>query len=619
VLVVSSDPAHSLADALAIELSREPRPIHAPELHAAELDADRALTRWLKERDEAIRTIANRGTYLDEEDIDRFLSLSFPGVDELVGLIELVRLSRTREFDEVVIDTAPTGHTLRLLQMPETLARLAQVFDDMHAKHRFLASSLGGSWNGDFADQAIADIEREAAELRALLERASFTWVTLPEELPFRESEHGVRALTQLGMKVGVIVVNRVWPEPDRACAFCSPRVEDESTWRRRIVDTFGDRHTVLEVPARIEEPRGVDALFEVAASVRVPGFGKGARKKKRSVEEFDATIIGAGPAPNPIAKSVKLVIVGGKGGVGKTTVAAAMAIELAEARPEARVLVLSTDPAHSLGDALDHRLSDQARTFGGPENLRARELDAVGAWEVERQRYRESIEDLFSSIFRGRMDATFDRAVMEDLLDLAPPGIDELFAIVSILDALVSEDPQYDLVVLDTAPTGHTLRLLALPEKALEWVHALMSVLLKYRNVVGLGELASDLTDLARRLRALIALLRDPARAAFVIVTRPAELPRLETERLARDLRHLHVPIAAIVANAVTQPGCSRCAAAAELEKPELDRLEHLAPRVARFRKLLVARAVYPAPRGPAVLRLWRDTWSCAGYAPGS
>jgi arsenite-transporting ATPase len=168
-----------------------------------------------------------------------------------------------------------------------------------------------------------------------------------------------------------------------------------------------------------------------------------------------------------------------------------------------------------------------------------------------------------------------------------------------------------YDLVVVDTAPTGHTLRLLSLPEKALEWVHALMNVILKYRSVIGLGELASDLIQLARRLRTLIALLSDPAKCAFVIVTRPAALPRLETERLARDLRRLRVPVAAIVANAVVEPTCARCAAAAETERTELEHIQRLASRAARSARLLTTPAVYPGPRGIAALSAWRASWS--------
>src|ERR1700757_2860519 len=97
----------------------------------------------------------------------------------------------------------------------------------------------------------------------------------------------------------------------------------------------------------------------------------------------------------------------------------------------------------------------------------------------------------------------------MEDLLDLAPPGIDEIFAIVSLVDALepatkARRRAPWDTVVVDTAPTGHTLRLLRMPSIAREWTHALLGVLLKYRRVLGLGELASDVLAFARRLRAL-------------------------------------------------------------------------------------------------------------------
>jgi arsenite-transporting ATPase len=292
-------------------------------------------------------------------------------------------------------------------------------------------------------------------------------------------------------------------------------------------------------------------------------------------------------------------------------------------------VLVLSTDPAHSLGDALGVTLSDVARAIpGGPPNLQARELDAAHAWAVERDRYRQGIDDLFASIFRGKMNAAFDRVVLEDLLDLAPPGIDELLALVTILDALVpAAGPRrkrakaglYDLVVVDTAPSGHTVRLLGLPEKALEWVHALMSVILKYRSVIGLGDFASDLTQLARRLRALIALLADPEKSAFVIVARPARLPRLETERLARELHDLRVPVAAIIANAVTEPTCDRCSAAAETERSELAPLARLAERVARSPRLVLGPAVYPGPRGIPELRRWRGSWSPPSGTPSS
>src|SRR5205085_3813203 len=129
VAVVSTDPAHSLGDALGRRLGSAPRrvPTRTGRLDAIELDADRALARWLARRRPILRTIAERGTYLDDEDLERLLRLSFPGVDELMALVELARLAGRGAYDEVVVDTAPTGHTLRLLDMPQTLQRIAAV------------------------------------------------------------------------------------------------------------------------------------------------------------------------------------------------------------------------------------------------------------------------------------------------------------------------------------------------------------------------------------------------------------------------------------------------------------------------------------------------------------
>src|SRR5690349_7528150 len=117
----------------------------------------------------------------------------------------------------------------------------------------------------------------------------------------------------------------------------------------------------------------------------------------------------------------------------------------------------------------------------------------------------------------------------MRELIDLAPPGLDELLALVSLLDAL--EDGAEPLVVLDSAPTGHALRVLTLPDAALQWVHAALELLLKYHSEA--HDLARELLQAARRLRALRALLRDANVCRVIAVTRPAALPRQETKRL--------------------------------------------------------------------------------------
>ena len=132
--------------------------------------------------------------------------------------------------------------------------------------------------------------------------------------------------------------------------------------------------------------------------------------------------------------------------------------------------------------------------------------------------------------------------------MNLAPPGIDELFGILSVVDARAD----YDVIVVDTAPTGHALRLLEMPDAAREWMQVLLRVLLKYRSLVRPGQLAAELVDVSKSIRELQALLRDATQTRFIVVTRAAEVPRRETERLLARLRRLHLSTPAVVVQRV-------------------------------------------------------------------
>jgi arsenite-transporting ATPase len=291
---------------------------------------------------------------------------------------------------------------------------------------------------------------------------------------------------------------------------------------------------------------------------------------------------------------ALQLLFFGGKGGVGKTTCAAAVALALAERRPAARILLISTDPAHSVADVLEVPLGDDERTVpGAPAGLRARELDAERAFAVWRERYGDQTEDAVGAF-------TQDRGGVGELLDLTPPGIDELIAVSSLLDAVFGADegaPAFDLVVVDTAPTGHALRLLEMPDLALAWDHYLLSLLLKYREAVGLGGLAAGLVALSRNLKRFQELLRDPARCRFVAVTRAAELPRRETARLLRALKRLGIAVPAVVFNALPAAG----APAGALRK---------GLSLGRRCAIITAPAVVPPPRGVARLAAWVASW---------
>jgi arsenite-transporting ATPase len=643
-LVVSTDPAHSLGDALEQKLSAAPRLVRG-RLFAAELDASKALRRFLAPRSPRLRAIAVRGTWLDEEDIDSLFELSLPGVDELIALLELERLAAG--FDCVVVDTAPTGHTLRLLEMPETLDRTAQVLDDMQAKHRAMALSLRGFYRPDASDAAIDELRARAQALRALLrDEADFSWVMLPEPMSLEETKDGVAALLRAGLRVSRLVANRATGKPASACGRCSVRRAAEALVLREALSL---ELPVVLLPAQETEPRGLAALRRIGRALRAkplariaaPARAAAARRIAQNAAERRRPAPGAGAALangegwlETIAPAgTRLVFFGGKGGVGKTTAATTCALALA--RSGRATLLLSTDPAHSLADALELPLGDDERevplvghraapdsghraapSFGNGRGgarerpaaprLLARELDATLAFSREREKYRRSVDELFDALRGGsRFDAPYDRAVVQDLIELAPPGLDELFGLLGLSDALSSG--RFDAVVVDTAPTGHALRLLELPEKALAWVHALLAILLKYRKVVGLGELAASLTRTARELRELDALLRDPARTRFVAVTRASALPRLETARLLKALRRLRVPGRTLLVNALTPPGCPRCSRAARAEERELAILR----RSARGWAMLGAPERAAPPRGRDALEQFGRTWA--------
>jgi arsenite-transporting ATPase len=163
---------------------------------------------------------------------------------------------------------------------------------------------------------------------------------------------------------------------------------------------------------------------------------------------------------------------------------------------------------------------------------------------------------------------------------------------------------------VVDTAPTGHALRLLEMPAVAREWLQALLRILLKYRKVLRPGALAGDLVDLSRQVRSLLSLLTDPTATRLLAVTRPAELPRLETGRLLAKLRRMRIATPFMIVNALTPPTdvCPRCRAVRAAECREVQRLCRLCRDY--HCAIIEAPLAVPPPRGVRSLERWGQTW---------
>jgi len=583
-------------------------------LHAVEIDPHRALERWLGDRRAALEQIALRGSWFDQEDVARLLRLSLPGIDELAGLLEISRAGRNPRFDLIVVDTAPTGHTLRMLAMPATLGDLARVFDRMQAKHRTMVEALTGGYTPDDSDTLIGEIAQEADDLSALLrdpDVCRISWVTLPEPMAVEETVDAVEALREAGIPVSELIVNQVTSPPPQRCGWCDGRRAIErraiARLRRRL-----PRPVAIQVLARTREPRGLAALANIGMEIAVAKPARSQSARLARVQAWHADAGDARDLPDRLAgRDTRLVLFGGKGGVGKTTCAAAAALALAAAFPSKRISLLSTDPAHSLGDVLGQSVSDvPVRLRRQPMNLDVRAIDASRQFDAIRARYASSVDAVFDRLVSGRnsgvhVDASQDRAVLHGLIDLAPPGIDELAAVIDVTDAI--ESTTNGLVVIDTAPTGHALRLLEMPALVHEWTKALMSILLKYQPAASLGEFGPALLRLSQGLGRLRTLLTDANRTSFVAVTRAAALPRLETIDLMQRLGQIGIHVPAVIVNAAGRGRCRRCRSEEAAERRQIVRLKQ---EIARTAEIVIAPAEMPPPCAPAALRQWQRRW---------
>jgi arsenite-transporting ATPase len=275
-----------------------------------------------------------------------------------------------------------------------------------------------------------------------------------------------------------------------------------------------------------------------------------------------------------------KFVLYGGKGGVGKTTCAAATGVKLAAAGD--RTLVVSTDPAHSLGDALG------ASLHGEPTQV-DEHLWAVEADPDRGQAAYQRIVTALASEFRDAGISLTDEDVEELFAAGFIPGSDEVASLEFFLE--YGDDDQWDRIVFDTAPTGHTLRLLTLPDVLRESLSTAAKVRGEVRQLVdtarsmvfgpaaflGKGETEDEITSFRERMEQVAARMRDPEQTEFRVVLLPETLAIEETSRLVDQLASYDVPVDTLVVNRVLEadPGeCPRCVERHESHERQLDRI---------------------------------------------
>ena len=557
-LLVSTDPAHSLLDSIAG--SSIPN-----NLEIEELDAQTCLTNFKTQHNEKLREIASRGTFLDDEDISRFLDLSLPGLDELMAFLEISRLVEKKSYDCIFVDTAPTGHTLRLLAMPELIRKWLGALDALLAKHRYMRRQFARSYSQDDLDEFLKELYASVNRMETLLRdpvSCCFIPVMLAEELSIRETLTFLGELKRLRIPVSNIVVNRLYA--DNMCPVCadgySSQIRELKRHRAELREYY-----LLGVPFYMEEVRGLQSLkafWEGVSAVNIHTAEEPPLLRSRGGQRGGQSFLVEEPA-DPSSLETTLLLFAGKGGVGKTTLACATAVRLARDLEGKEILLFSIDPAHSLSACLEVEIGSKPTRLA--PGLTGMEIDAQSEFEALKSQYVEEVEG-FIKVISPRLDPIFDREVMLRIMDLSPPGLDEVMALSQIMN-LVAKD-QYDIFILDSAPTGHLLRLLESPELIDRWLKTFFNLFIKYRQIFRLPKISQHLVRLSREIKRLQSLLRDPTRSALFAVTILTEMALSETIKLVTTCERMGIRVPMLFMNLATPPtGCAWCSAQRERE----------------------------------------------------
>lgn len=543
ILVVSTDPAPSIGDSFGLEVGNKITQIE-DNIWAQELDAQELMEDFRKKHSETTKTLVERGTYLSREDIEEFTSLSMPGMDEVMAVIKIAGLLQS--YDLIILDTAPTGHTKVLLSLPKAMRRWLRVGDMMMEKHRFLMRRIRGKYVKDEVDRFLANTRADVRRVENLLKNpkaTEFVPVTIPESMSILETGGLVRDLKKMRIVVNTVITNRVMAEGE--CAFCRVRMKEIEKYLKMIEEKFKD-YNLLKMPLFPEEIRGKDSLNEYARIL----FGE----KKFNIS-FPKTLpkfteIPEGKMAEFLEKDSDLIICGGKGGVGKTSVAASTAIALAKKYKDKKILVTTTDPAHALSNIFDQQIpmNSVPVPLQGMKNLDAVEIDAQKLLQEFKDKYKKEISEVFGKSLASGVNVGYDRRVMEELMDLSPPGLEEIMALEKIMD-LMKED-KYDIYILDSAASGHLLRFLELPNIVREWLKSIFKILLKYREIASVTGIKQDLVDFSKNVRKMQEVLFNSQKTEFLMIGIAEEMGIREMGDLAKSLEKLNVNFNNILLN---------------------------------------------------------------------
>lgn len=509
-LIVTTDPASNLADVFEQEIGHKITPVKGiDKLYAMEIDPDEA-TREYKER-----IIAPFREALPEDviaSIDE--QLSGPCTTEVASFDRFIDFMEGDEYDIIVFDTAPTGHTIRLLELPVDWS-----------KHIEEASKgTGQTCLGPV--QTIQESKDKYDRATALLrnpERTSFIFVMRPEELSLYETIRASKELGTIGIKAGEVIINGILPEEVCEIEFFRRKYEAQQKVIKLAENKIASSKRYMLL--RDNEVKGIEALKGVALELFngvKPDFtiksDQNLRPQGLDLVKPDLTHL---LLPKDQTKSLFFT---GKGGVGKTTISCITALYTAQRG--FKTLLVTTDPAAHIGEVLGVEIGSEPVAV--TENLFAVMVDQVEAFKEYKERVLNEA--------RGKYSEDMISAMEEELNS---PCTEEMAAFDKFIQFIESRD--YDVIVFDTAPTGHTLRLLSLPFDYAKQVELMVS-----------AQQDENKESSQNRFREIINILKDKERTIFSLVLYPESTPIIESYRAMIDLRDAGIETQLIVANMI-------------------------------------------------------------------
>jgi arsenite-transporting ATPase len=572
VLLVSTDPAHSLGDVLQQELGASPKAIKVSggKLWAWELDASRLFGDFFRTYKQSILEIVERGSMFSAKEISPLLETALPGMAEIAALLAIRDAIDSKQYTHIVVDTAPFGHTLRLFSLREQFVHVLNFLELAAGRDRVLAEHFGGIRKGA-EPKLIEDWRGKIEQLQQAFSAAQLFLVTTAEKFALNESVRCMAEVRRSGppLALKAVVLNRAVLRAGR-CGFCKSRVK-----AARTAKSFLRKH----FPSA-ELRTGEDPGFPIMGAKALSSFGEhvfcekplklspASPKSKKKSKPLS-------PAAWP-ALSSRISFVIGKGGVGKTTVSAALGFHQRKIS-RAVVEICSVDPAPSLDDIFQTAIGDNPIAVLGDKHFRASELDSAALFRSWITEIREEIDSATTSELSGvHVDLSFERELLSALLDIVPPGLDEVLAIFRIIDLRSSAAGK---IVIDMSPTGHAIELLRMPQRIVTWSRLLLKSLAAHRKLALARNAAVRIAELELRARELLKAFQTPGEVSVLAVMLPEPLPDRETERLLAELGRIGLPPKALFVNrlifAKDAAGCPRCRLAIEWQSSVLTNLK--------------------------------------------